>query len=97
MCVYIYIYIYINTDTYSHKNIIYLVIQVRLCFSTLYLKVFKLFALSIESGKLFQIEGPIYEIAFCPMLVLQKGFLSLEKLFLVPMLPYGTNAKISFR
>ena len=57
--IYIYIYIYIYTDTYSHKNIIYLVIQVRLCFLTLYLKVFKLFALLSESGKLFQIEGPI--------------------------------------
>ena len=66
------------------------------CFLTLCLKVFKLFALLIESGKLFQIEGPIYEIAFCPMFVSQKGFLSLEKFFLVPIIQCGANSKISF-
>ena len=57
---------------------------------------FKLFALLIESGKLLLIEGPIQEIAFCPMFVLRKGLLSLEKLFLVPMLQCGANSEISF-
>ena len=45
---------------------------------TLCLKVTKLFTLLIESGKLFQVEGPISEIVFCLMFVLRKGFLSLE-------------------
>ena len=64
--IYIYIYIYthpwtykhINTDTHIHIYTL-CVIQVRSCFLTLCLKVFRLFAFLLESGKLFQIEGPI--------------------------------------
>ena len=51
-------YKHINTDKQIHINIL-CVIQIRQCFLTLCLKVFKLFALFIESGKLFPIEGPI--------------------------------------
>ena len=48
------------------------------------------------ASKLFQIQGLIQEIAFCPMFVLRKGILSLEKVFLVLILQCGTNSKISF-
>ena len=34
-------------------------------------------------------------MAFCPIFVLRKWFLSLEKLFLVPILPCGANSKIA--
>ena len=33
--------------------------------------------LFIKLGNLFQTEGPIYETLSCPMVVLQKGTLSL--------------------
>ena len=61
------------------------------------LKVFKLLAFLIVSHKLFQTKRPIYEIIFYLMCVLGKRFLSLEKLFLVPILQCGVNSKISFR
>ena len=73
------------------------IIQVRQWFLTLYSKVFKLFAFLIESCKLFDIEGPMQEIVFCPMLVLRKGYLSLEKLFVLLILKCGANLKISLR
>ena len=38
--------------------------------------------LFIELGDLYPTEGPIYEGLFCRMVVLQKGTLSLAKLFL---------------
>ena len=64
--IYAYVYIhtftdiqtYTNTDTHIHINTL-CVIQVRLCFLTICLKVFKLLALLVGTGKLFQIEGPI--------------------------------------
>ena len=87
--------IYTYRYTYAYIHTIF--IQKRKCLLTLGLKVFKLFAFLIESSKLFDIEGPIQEIVFCPMLVLQKGFLSLEKLFLVSILQCGANSKISLR
>ena len=34
---------------------------------------------------------------FCPVLVMRKGFLSLEKPFQVPILQCGENSNISFR
>ena len=49
---------YKNTDTHIPINTL-CVIQVRYCFLTLFLKVFKLFTVLIDSGKLFQIERPI--------------------------------------
>ena len=48
-------------------------------------------------GRLFHKEGPMYNRVFWPMLVLQKGSWSLAKLFLVSILQYGWNSKISFR
>ena len=49
---------YANTDT--HFQIYTLcVIQIRYCFLTLCLKVFKLSIFLTDSSKLFQIEGPI--------------------------------------
>ena len=50
-------YTYIHTDTHMYINTLFIT-QVRKCFLTC-LKLFKLFAFSIESGKLFHIEGPI--------------------------------------
>ena len=52
---------------------------------------FKLFVFSIESRKLLHTEGTKSEIVFCPLLVLRKRFLSLEKLFFAPILPCGAN------
>ena len=46
-------------------------------FFTSCLNLFKLMFLFIKLGHLFQTEGPIYEGLFCPMVVLQKGTLSL--------------------
>ena len=37
------------------------------------------------------------EIVFCPMLVLRKGYLSLEKSFVLLILQCGANLKISLR
>ena len=58
---------------------------------------FKLSDFLITSDKLFHREGPTNEIAFCPMFVLRKGILSLANLFLVCILQWGANSKISFR
>ena len=52
--------------------------QIRQLFLTLYLKVFKLSFLKINSGNLFRREGQTDEIALCPMFVLQKGILSFD-------------------
>ena len=82
-------HIYEYRYIYSCKHII--------CYSSQIVLFAIMFALLIEWGKLFQIEGPIRETAFCSMFVLRNGFLSLEKLFLVPMLQYEANSKISFR
>ena len=38
------------------------------------------------SGRLFHKEGPIYDKVFCPVLVLRKECLILEKIFLVSVL-----------
>ena len=43
----------------------------------------------INLGKLFHREGSNNEIAFCPMLVLRKEFLSSANLFLASILQCG--------
>ena len=60
----IYKHMYIHTHPGTFKHIYkyrYTFAQkhIRQCFLTLCLKVFKLFAFLIESGKLLQIKGPI--------------------------------------
>ena len=94
--IYIHLYIYAQLQinifkyryTYSNINVMYYSSQVML-FDIMFES--KVFASSIESGKLFQTEESMQEFVFCPMFVLQKGFLSLEKLFLVPILQCGAN------
>ena len=57
----------------------------------------KFFVFLINSGKLFHGEGPMNEIAFCPMFVFQEEILSFANLFLVSILQCGANSKLFFR
>ena len=49
------------------------------------------------SGVLFDIEGPMYESALCPMLGFRNGKINFGYLFLVLKLFGLVNSKTSFR
>ena len=82
-----------NKDNVNKNQVIWL----KKCFLRLCLKVFKLSVFFNVSGIWFQNEGPMKDMAFWPVFVFRKSYLSFKKLFLKLILPSDVNSKTSFK
>ena len=90
----IYIHMYIYTYSRIHIHIIYYSSQIVL-FDIVFESIWTIHYLNWARQAVPNI-GTNIKKCFCPMFLLRKGFLSLEKLFLVPILQFEANLKTIF-